>query len=162
MIKQLKQSEIKILREKILQEQNNICPITNKTILNPVLDHEHKKRLGGTGLIRSVIDRTTNIFLGKIENNCKRYGISLKELPNILRNIADYLENDYYKCDENHYYIHPSEKEKQQKIKKSCYNNLKKKYLKSSIKRKFPEYTGNLSKNLERFFKELDVEIEFY
>ena len=88
----LKQSQIQELRDYLIDKQNNICPICNKKITDPVLDHEHKRKIKGSGKIRFVICRNCNVFLGKIENNCIRYGIGLNNLPDVLSNISNYLK----------------------------------------------------------------------
>jgi hypothetical protein len=51
---QLKYKDVKDIREQILEEQEGICPICKKPVDKPVLDHHHKKKVGGTGLIRGV------------------------------------------------------------------------------------------------------------
>lgn len=54
-----------------------------------VVDHDHE-----TGLIRQVIHRDSNQFEGKVRNLYLRYARSRtsQTLPQILRNLADYLE----------------------------------------------------------------------
>jgi hypothetical protein len=54
-IKQLKVSDVPKIREKLLKEQNYTCPICFQKITDPCLDHHHKKRIKGTGLIRGVL-----------------------------------------------------------------------------------------------------------
>jgi hypothetical protein len=44
-IKQLKVSDVPEIREKLLKEQNYICPICLQKITDPCLDHHHKKRI---------------------------------------------------------------------------------------------------------------------
>ncbi len=89
----LKSKHIKSFREKLLKEQNYIDPITNEVITNPTLDHDHV-----TGHIRMVLDRNVNQFEGRIINYYNRL-IKYKNLPitlpNILRNLALYLEKDF-------------------------------------------------------------------
>ena len=55
-----------------------------------VLDHDH-----ATGHVRGVLHRGVNSLLGKIENNHKRYGVSLPMLRAMAPAIADYIERDY-------------------------------------------------------------------
>jgi len=154
-IKQLKGKDIPELRDKILKEQGGICPICRREPKRACLDHEHKKKIKGTGQIRGVLCSTCNVFIGKSENNCMRYGISQKDLPMILRNTADYLEKEQYP------FIHPSDKEPEPKLKKQCYNNLKKVY---SGKAKFPDYpkSKKLTKSLESLFIKYKIKIEYY
>ncbi len=154
---QLTATEIKKLREELLELQNGLCLISGKPTQRPVLDHQHKKGLGGTGLCRGVIDANINVFLGKIENNCKRYGISLEELPKILRNIADYLEKPHLP------YIHPSEKPKKEKLMKSSYNRLASAIKKTGDEKdikKLPEYTGNITKVLTALAEKYEIKLE--
>jgi len=152
---QLKSKDIPQLREKILKKQKGKCPICLNQIETPCLDHSHVKKLKGTGLIRGVVCRACNIFLAKSENNCIRYGVKIKNLPLILRNMADYLEKDHYP------YIHPTEAPKVKQLKKTSYKKLKKVYDK---KKKFPEYpkSKKLTKDLKLLFKEYSIEPEFY
>lgn len=57
----LKQSELKEYREKLLKEQNGICPLCGGEIeSDPVLDHCHKY-----GHVRQVLHRICNTALGK-------------------------------------------------------------------------------------------------
>lgn len=159
--------ELKTLRKKIHTDQNSICPILKLefSIDEMVIDHKHKKaseEIGenGAGLIRGCIHRQVNSFEGKVTNAYKRYGLDKfgVSLPDLLRNLADYLEQ--YQTN----YIHPTEIKKEPKLKKSSYNKLKKIHLASSSKRKFPEYpkSGKLTKKLEEFYKIHDLRPEFY
>lgn len=157
---QMKQKDISILREKLLAEQNGICPICNKIIDDPVLDHEHKKKLKGTGLIRGVLCRTCNVLLAKSENNCIRYRVTREQLPRILRRMSRYLRKEHLP------FIHPSEKEKQPILQRSSYNELKKAY---SGRAKFPEYrmrkdkkTQTLTKGLGKLFEQYCIVPKFY
>lgn len=152
---QLRYKDVSVLRDKLLKKQKGICPICVLEIHDPCLDHSHRKKLNGTGLIRGVLCRTCNSLIAKIENNCSRFKISQKKLPKILCNISVYLEKDHLP------YIHPTEKEKPKKLKKSSYNKLKKQY---NGRAKFPKYpvTKKLTKKLEKLFIKCDLEPEFY
>lgn len=153
--RQLKSTEIQKFRNWALKKQRFKCPICSCKITDPVLDHSHKKRVGGTGLCRGVVCRTCNVFLAKSENNAVRYRIKIVDLPRILRNIASYLEKPHLP------YIHPSEKEKQPALKKQSYNKLKKVY---DGRAAFPAYpsSGKLTIKLEALFKNYGIEPEFY
>ena len=163
-IRQLKSTEIESLRNYLLKKQKGICPICRKTIKKPVLDHHHKKKIGGTGRIRKTICSNCNVFLAKIENNCKRYLISQEELPGVLLNISQYLS-----CKQLPY-MHPSEAPKKPVITKSSYNKLAKAIIFSGKKTRFPEYRYNakgkpvqgLTKLLEKLFDEFNITPEFY
>ena len=153
---QLKQSDVSGLREKLLHLQGGICPICEKAIDSPCLDHHHIKRIKGSGQIRGVLCRTCNVFIAKSENNCVRYGIGSEHLPRILRNTADYLEAP------QHSYIHPSEAPKPKQLKKSSYNALSKIVLASG--RKIPPYprSKKITAPLQLLFVQYDIEPEFY
>ena len=155
-MQQLTQNDIQRVREELLLEQSGICPICKSDCRTPVLDHEHKKGLKGSGLIRGVLCSSHNVFLGKIENNCRRYGISLEELPNVLRNIADYLEAPHKP------YIHPSERPKKKILLKSSFNRLisaiKKSGCEKDIK-KIPNYTGNVTKLITEMATKYNIEL---
>lgn len=155
--RQLKAKDIKPLRKHILRKQKGICLICKKKVNRPCLDHHHKKRIKGTGLIRGVLCSSCNVFIAKSENNSVRYGFSNKELPNILRNTADYLEKKQYP------YLHPSEREKPLKLGKSSFNKLKKLHDAKYTKRKpleFPK-SEKMTAPLQKLFKEFDIEPNF-
>lgn len=154
---QLKQKDIKEIREKLQKEQKGICPICKKKINRPVLDHDHTKRIKGTGLCRQVICSSCNVFLAKIENNSIRYNISREDLPFVLLNISEYLLSPQTK------YIHPSEKKPKPKIQKVCFKKLNKAYLRKYPRKKSLKFPvrGRLTKKLEGLFKEFHIEIKY-
>lgn len=154
-IRQLKSTEVKKFRNWLLKKQKFKCPICGCKITDPVLDHSHQKRVGGSGLCRGVLCRTCNVFLAKSENNATRYRIKQNELPAVLRNVADYLEKKHLP------YIHPSEKPKEPKLKKQSYNKLKRVY---DMKPAFPAYpaSGKLTIKLDALFKRFQITPEFY
>ena len=102
----------------------------------------------GAGLIRGLLCSNCNVFLGKIENNHKRYCV--KDLIQWLRNCADYLEQP------NLPYLHPKESFRlKEKISKSDYNKIVK-YLKQNGKnKKIPKYpkNGYITKELKNLLK---------
>ena len=153
---QMKGKDLSFIREKILKLQKGFCPICKRIIKDPCLDHEHKKRIKGSGLVRGVLCRTCNVFIAKSENNCIRYGIQYSNLPMILRNIADYLEKEQYP------YIHPSEVLKPAQLQRSSYIQLMKRLLKEN--RKIPPYpkSGRLTKELEKLFTKFNISPKFY
>lgn len=152
---QLKHSDIPKIRKELLEQQNGICPVCDKSINSPALDHSHTRKVKGSGLVRGVVCRSCNVLIAKVENNCVRYGVQKEELTQVLRNMADYLEQDDLPM------IHPSEAPKPRQLKKSSYNKLKKQY---NGKTKFPPYpkSKRLTKELERLFKKNDLNPEFY
>lgn len=153
---QLQQKHIEMVRKGILKAQKNICPICKKKIDSPVLDHHHKKRIKGTGKIRGVLCRTCNVFIAKSENSATRYRVSQKELPSVLRNMADYLEREQYQ------YIHPSDRPKTPKLTKVSYNKMAKalKLTKYAVP-EFPK-SGNLTQKLKTAFDRAGIEPQFY
>ena len=90
----LTRADIKPMRELIAEEQHNICPMCQRPLDNPCLDHFHRERLGGTGHVRGVLCRGCNALLGKIENNCRRNKVPLEMLPVVLANTALYLQKE--------------------------------------------------------------------
>jgi hypothetical protein len=96
------------------------CPITGKPMNDSeiVIDHKHitKKEIKdgnlgieGKGLLRGPIINQVNVFIGKIENGWKRSGSHLlgMELPDMLRAIADYIENPPLAAEK---IVHPKER----------------------------------------------------
>ena len=80
----LKAKDIKKIRQDLLLVQGNKCAICGEAVDDAVLDHDHK-----TGLIRAVLHRQCNAFLGRIENNAPRHQIT--DLTSYLANCSDYL-----------------------------------------------------------------------
>lgn len=94
--------DVKEVRDLLFEEQQNADAVSKLKIENAdcVLDHDHE-----TQLVRAVLHRQSNSFVGKLENNFKRmiawwYDGSL---PDFLRDCANYLETDFEKR-----YYHPS------------------------------------------------------
>jgi len=169
---QLKQKDLKPLREQWHKEQNNICPILKQEfdISEMVIDHIHmtkKETIGinGAGLCRKCIHRQINSFEGKITNAYKRYGLDKFDmsLPDILRSLADYLEQQPSE------FIHPNEAPKQKIVTKSSFNKLIKKMKLSGYTKKYPIYRIVNDKNkqkltipLKKLFNQFNIEPEFY
>lgn len=167
-LRQLKNSELKEVREEILKEQNGLCAICGKQITEKTgvaLDHQHrfKKEIvgeDGAGLVRGVLCRSCNTEDGKIWNSMNRY-----IQPKNVQERIEFLENliSYYKKT-NYNLIHPNEKPKELDVSKKNYNKLKKLYLKDfeqkKKKRKFPEYpkSKKLTKILKKLFEEYNIE----
>ena len=111
-MRKLKYSEIKIVREQLLKEQDNRCALSGIKLTNDraVLDHAH-----GDGKIRKVLDRGVNALLGKIENGLLMNGITLEMLENICLNLVDYIKNSEQEI-LHPTYRNPEEKKAQAKI----------------------------------------------
>jgi len=154
---QLKNKDKATFRERWHYKQNCICPLLKIEVPfdNIALDHKHKRKKdpvgpNGDGLIRGVLHMQANALEGKIINNFKRLGLAKYiELPDFLRNLADYLENPPIP----QRYIHPSEQRKPRKIKKSWVNKVNKMYLAKYPTRKPLQYPK--SKKLTKVFQEL-------
>ena len=156
----LKQKDLKSFRESLLREQGGKCLVSGRTSDRMALDHAHIRRLKLSGMIRGVLDANINVYVGKIENSASRCGINQKEIPNLLRSIADYLERP----DTN--VIHPSEIKHfkpVELIQKSEYNKIVKhaKVLFPRMK-KIPPYPKNkkmtvkLKSMLEKTIEHID------
>ena len=88
----LSASKLKEWREATWLAQGKRCAITGYSISlsEAVADHDH-----ATGHVRGVLHRGVNSLLGKIENNHKRYGVSLPMLRAMAPAVAAYIEKDY-------------------------------------------------------------------
>lgn len=159
-IRQLKSSEITLIREQILEDQNGRCAICDKEITEETgvaLDHQHmtkKETIGedGAGLIRGVLCRACNCVEGKAWNNMNRYlqPKNVQERIDYLKNLIAYYEKDTYQL------VHPLEKPKEQVLSKRNYAKLKKAY---QGKKKFPEYpkSSKLTLALQLLFEEYGI-----
>jgi len=86
-------ADVKKVRESLAVKQKGIDPILNETFSDvQVLDHDHT-----TQHVRAVLNRNTNAFEGLVFNAYKRClkWMTDKPLPEILRGLAVYLEQDY-------------------------------------------------------------------
>ena len=162
---EMKQSDIRILKEKIWLMNDKKCPVLGieRPLDKMALDHIHANKSDqysiNKGTIRTSLDFRVNAVLGKLENAIKRTGLDKEESFNMgafLRNAADYFDNEPYHED-NKYFIHPLEVKKDPLVSKKNYNKLKKAY---TGKAKFPEYPNSrkLTKLLEKLFKEYNIE----
>jgi len=106
-VKKLKQSDIKKLREELLDQQGGQDPITGLPITDPVLDHDHD-----SGAVRCVLQREVNSFEGRVWNSYKRFirplGASYED---VLISLVEYKSKDY-----SNNPIHPNHKTEKDKI----------------------------------------------
>jgi hypothetical protein len=156
---QLMDKHLRSARDTVLKNcQEGICPICGLRISEgeAVLDHQHKKRVKGSGLIRGVLCRTCNSYLGKVENAASRFRVVKENLPQVLRNMALFLDKPHYNL------IHPTEKDPIKKLTKVSYNKLKKSCAGSN--KKFPEYprSGKLTIELSGLYDKAGILPEFY
>jgi hypothetical protein len=142
----LTRAQFNELREKHYELQGRKCAITGLPydLKDCVFDHRHKLKAeecggpDGLGLLRGVIGRNVNTFEGKIWKAYKRYGLEPDiSLPDLLRRLADYIENP--PCPQ--IYIHPNERPKRQRLLKPDYKRVCKYYFCMYPKRrKLPQY----------------------
>lgn len=166
-LKEINHRELKELRYKQWQKQNEICPILKRRIKyeDAVFDHRHKRKdeeigVDGKGLLRGVIHKNANVFEGKALKLFRRYGLYKFDmpLPELLRSIAEYIER-YPMWLDNIRYIHPDERQKPKMLGKRQYNKIKKFYFKMYPKRKkIPEYpkSGKLTKEFAKLLVAVD------
>ena len=167
-MKQLKQSEMKEIRNDFFYNQKEKCLIldTPQDLSEMALDHihgSHRSMFPETNkLVRGLIHSDVNIIIGKIENQWLRSRTNLKQnhnLPDVLRQIADYIEK-YSDIDNfEELLIHPSEKPKEKKLSKRNFKKLLKLFVIKYPKRKEIEYpkSAKLTKKLEILFEEFDI-----
>lgn len=84
----LKPKDIAALREQLIQENAGICPLCEKPIVRPVLDHSHF-----SGFCRNAICSTCNVIIGALENKVVRMGRKEDRLI-IAKNIGKYLASE--------------------------------------------------------------------
>lgn len=152
-------AEFKELRYSQWLKQEAICPILKQPIYyeDAAFDHKHRTKSekigeGGKGLLRGVIHKQANVVEGKIANMYKRYGLhKFISLPDLLRNIADYIESPPMKPE----YVHPNEREFE-KLGKRDYNRIRKWYFHIFPRsRKIPEYpkSGKMNQGFKMMLK---------
>lgn len=143
-------TSVRLIRESFLKK-SCICPICNKEINNPVVDHQHKKKVRGTGRIRNNICSNCNVFIAKTENNCTRFKIAQEELPEVLKNISEYFGAQQYNI------IHYTDKESRPTLSKIQANKVLKywEYLYPGKKKLSYPKSGILTKDWEEALKKL-------
>ncbi len=86
--------DVQRIRELLLRQQKGIDPILKQNLLleDAVLDHDHV-----TQHCRAALHRQSNAFEGLVFNAYRRClgWLTEESLPDILRNLADYLEMDF-------------------------------------------------------------------
>ena len=158
---ELKANQVKFVRDGLLEKQDYICPLCNKIIDTPTLDHFHSKRHNGDGLVRGVLCNTCNRMIGVIENKALMNRISFSDLPEFLKSVSEYVQKIHYPI------IHPSEIHKEKKLSKRNFNKLKRLYEKEEFipirknqkKKEFPEFpkSGKLTKQLKDLFDQFNI-----
>lgn len=81
----------KMLRDKLIIDQDGLCPILEEPMDSPCLDHDHFD-----GRVRGVIGTKINMFEGSVTKLWQKLISDHTEttLSTALRNLADYLEQD--------------------------------------------------------------------
>lgn len=159
-LKQLKSTSVADVRNEILKNQSNICPLCKKPVERPVLDHKHKFKksdpngVDGQGLVRGVLCSDCNSCEGKIHNAISRFVTRdpRKEIE-FLKNLIEYYQSGYYPL------IHPSEVPKEKDVSKLNFNRLNKQYILKYPKKKPLEYpkSKKLTKQLKALFEEFNI-----
>ena len=156
----LTSSDLDDLKNKIINSENYVCPILKIKLdkENSAFDHKHitnkdkkKNKLGedGKGLLRGVIHFKANVFEGKVLKGFKRSGLEAEgfALPEILRNLADYIETPPIE----QIYVHPKEKPKKKTLSETDYKRICKYYFEMFPKKKtLPEYPKSDKNNLSK------------
>ena len=157
---QLKQSEIKALREKLLKENNNVCPLCENELTSEecALDHCHE-----SGQIRGTICKRCNSLEGIFRSRWIRSGVAKKvSLEVYMINLANYLTKDH------HLILHPSHAPGPRKLMKSSYNDLVReikkynKYMKKPIKIPVYPKSKRLTKRIKELFEQFGMIPKFY
>ena len=165
---QLDGKDIKPIREKLLEEQNGICPLC-LTPIDPndaALDHCHD-----SGLIRGVLHKRCNSNEGALKSKFRRSGIQNIEGCEIT--FEEYILNlHFYLTKDHHDMLHPSNKPGPKKLMKSSYNKLVREikkaneYYKAHNKKpiKIPDYpkSKRLTKRLDELYEEFGIDPRFY
>lgn len=128
------------------------CPICSRPIKDPVVDHEHKKKVKGSGQVRSNICNMCNTFISRTENNCKRHKIDQESLPEVLKNISNYFSSQQFPI------IHYSDKDKRPRLSKIDANKVLKYWILLYPKKKLPKIpkSGILTKDWELYLIDLN------
>lgn len=106
--------QIATLREKLIFDQNGLDPILGEPLRKPCLDHDHFE-----GKCRGVLSQCVNTFEGYVLKAWMKYVSAYTEtsLSTALRNLADYLEQDYSRSP-----IHTGYKDDMLKFLRRCTN----------------------------------------
>ncbi len=160
MPKQLKQTNVKEERERLLKEQDCICPLCGQEI-NPcdaALDHDHD-----TGHIRGVLHKVCNSGEGQMRSKFRRSGVAKHTtFEEYLLSLAEYLMKEQYPM------LHPSHAPRPRKLQKRSYQELKReieklnKYVEKQVK--VPDYpkSRRLTKRLSELFDMVKIYPKYY
>ncbi|AGZ17597.1 endonuclease VII [Escherichia phage 4MG] len=106
--------QIAAFREKLILEQGGLDPVLGEPLRKPCLDHDHFD-----GKCRGVLSQCVNTFEGYVLKAWMKYVSAYTEtsLSTALRNLADYLEQDF-----SGYPIHAGYKDDMLKFLRRCTN----------------------------------------
>lgn len=95
-MRKITRKEVAALREKYTEEQGWVCALCNTPFGEarnpPCLDHHHK-----TGVVRGVLHRGCNTFLGYIENHYTRACLTKERLYSALTQAVPYIQGAHDK-----------------------------------------------------------------
>ena len=106
---QISTKDIPEVRTRLLKKQKGRCPICEREIKDPVLDHDH-----ATGAVRSTLCRNCNRFEGKVLQWVKTVPLDNIQL---LKNLAKYWKRHSYNL---HGLVHPGKTTKRKRRKKNA------------------------------------------
>ena len=106
--------QIASFRENLILKQNGLDPVLGEPLRKPCLDHDHF-----SGECRGVLSQCVNTFEGYILKAWMKYVSEYTEisLSQALRNMADYLEQDF-----SDYPLHGAYKDDMVKFLRRCTN----------------------------------------
>ena len=165
---QMKQSEIKEIREQLLKKNNNQCPILQRPLdpKDSALDHAHQASEyteTQEGQIRGTIHKFANSLEGQFRSKFRRSGVSQYiTFEEFLLNLYTYLNEAREPL------LHPSHAPKPKKLQKRSYQKLKREitkcntYMKKPIK--IPDYpkSKRLTKRLKELYEQFAIYPEYY
>ena len=163
MPRQLKAKNIREERERLLKEQNYICPLCHEIIEQgqAALDHDHD-----TGEIRGALHKNCNVAEGMMKSKFRRSGASKYcSFEDYLFRLSEYLTKDH------HPMLHPSHEPKARKLQKRSYQELLKlveqhnHYIQKGQKKlKMPPFpkSGKLTKKLKELYDVFKIYPKYY
>ncbi len=159
-MKQLKQSEVKELREELLKRNDNKCPLCENDLPKEkaALDHCHQ-----TGRVRNTICKNCNSLEGMMRSKWIRSGVAQQvTFERFLLNLSNYLLADHPAI------LHPTHAPKPRKLMKSSYNKLVREIKNCNRFMQKPEKivpyskSGRLTKRLGELFLKYGIKPEYY